>query len=451
MRLPILFVAMMLQVVAQTPESPPVQLVVPQGAAAPPPVITFQDALDRAQKLNAQYLAAQSNAAIAREDRVQARSSLLPNVSQTTQYLGTQGNGVLPSGRFVSNDGVHLYRAWGVVHQDLTADTFTKTNYRAAQAAEALASARVDIARRGLNVTVTTNYYAFLAAQRKYATAQQSVQQAQRFLEITQQQERAGQVARSDVVKAQLQYEQQRQAFGEATLAMEATRLNLAVLLFPDLNENFTVVDDLDSSQVLPPFPDIQAMASRENPDLRVAQEALRQAGFEVRSARNAFLPTIALDLNYGIEANAFALHSTVAAAPEVGPLPNLGYFVTANFTLPIFDWGFRRSKVRQTQIREQQARVELTQTQRQLIANLYLYYNEALTSRATVDAARRASDLATESLRLINLRYQAGESTALEVVDAQKTLVDARNAYDDAQARYRVAISTLQTVTGGF
>ena len=52
---------------------------------------------------------------------------------------------------------------------------------------------------------------------------------------------------------------------------------------------------------------------------------------------------------------------------------------------------------------------------------------------------------------RLINLRYQAGESTALEVVDAQKTLVDARNAYDDAQARYRVGLATLQTVTGRF
>jgi outer membrane protein TolC len=38
-----------------------------------------------------------------------------------------------------------------------------------------------------------------------------------------------------------------------------------------------------------------------------------------------------------------------------------------------------------------------------------------------------------------------------LEVVDAQKTLVDARNAYDDAQTRYRVALATLQTVTGSF
>src|SRR5215510_13887679 len=296
---------MMLQAVSQTPQVPPIQLVQPQGPAAPPPLITLQDALDRAKKLDAQYQAAISNAAIAREDRVQARSVLLPSVSQLTQYLGTQGNGVLPSGRFVSNDGVHVYRSWGVVRQDLTADTFMKTTYRRAQAAEALANARVEIAQRGLTVVVTRNYYGFVTAQRKYATAQQSVQQSQRFLQITQQQEAAGQVAHSDVVKAQILYEQQRQAFQEASLGVETARLNLAVLLFPDLNENFTVVDDLDSSRALPPFPDIQVMAGRENPELRAAQEALRQSTFEVRNAKNAFLPTLAFDFNYGIEANA--------------------------------------------------------------------------------------------------------------------------------------------------
>jgi outer membrane protein TolC len=440
-----------LQAVSQTPEVPPIQLVQPQGPAAPPPLITLQDALDRAKKLDAQYQAAISNAAIAREDRVQARSSLLPSVSQRTEYLGTQGNGVLPSGRFVSNDGVHMYRSWGVVHQDLTADTFIKTNYQRAQAAEALANARVEIAQRGLAVVVTKNYYAFLTAQRKYASAQLSLQQAQRFLQISQQQENAGQVAHSDVVKAQIQYEQQRQAFQEAALGVETARLNLAVLLFPDFTENFTVVDDLDSAQALPPFPDVQTMAARANPELRVAQEALRQASLEVRGARNAFLPTVTLDANYGIEANAFALRSVVAAAPQAGVLPNLGYFIVGSFNLPVFDWGVRSSKVLQAKTREQQARVELTQTQRLLVANLYAFYNEALTARGAVDALRRTAELAAESLRLITLRYQAGESTALEVVDAQKTAVDARNAFNDAQTRYRVALSNLQTLTGAF
>ena len=430
---------------------PPLPLVQPQGSAAPPPVITLQDALDRAKQVDAQYQSTIADAAVAREDRLQAKAARLPSVHQLTQYLGTQGNGVLPSGRFVTNDGVHVYRSWGIVHQDLTPELVYNSTYRRAQAAEALAAARVEIAQRGLAVTVTRNYYALVTAQRKYATAQQSLAQAQRFLDITQQQEQAGQVAHSDVVKAQIQYEQQRQNFQEAMLGMENSRLNLAVLLFPDLSENFTVVDDLESSPALPPFPDIQAMGGRQNPDLRAAQEALRAATQDIRIARNALLPSISVDGNWGIEANAFAWRSRVAAFPEKGPLPNPGYFVDARFNLPIFDWGATRSKVRQAQFREQQARVQLTQTQRQVMTNLYLYYNEAVAARAAVDVLRRTADLAAESLRLINLRYQAGESTALEVVDAQNTLVQARNAFDDAQTRYRVALSALQTVTGPF
>src|SRR5437870_7366590 len=366
---------------AQTPEPPSLPFARPQGPAATPAVITLQDALDRAKQVDAQYQLAIADATVAREDRIQAKSALLPSASHTTQYLGTQGNGKLPSGRFVTNDGVHVYRSWGILHQDINPNTCYKSSYRRAQAVEALAAARVEIAQRGLAVTVTRNYYALTTSQRKYGTAQQSFQQAQRFLQISRQQENLGQVAHSDVVKAQIQYEQQSQNFQEATLAMENGRLNLAVLLFPDLNENFTVVDDLDSSRALPPFPEVQEMGANQNPELRVAQEALRQATQDIRIARNAMLPTLAIDGNYGIEANAFALHSEVAAAPQFGRLPNLGYYLVGNFTLPVFDWGTRRSKVRQAQTHERQAQVELTQTQRQLVANLYLYYNEALTA----------------------------------------------------------------------
>jgi outer membrane protein TolC len=46
-------------------------------------------------------------------------------------------------------------------------------------------------------------------------------------------------------------------------------------------------------------------------------------------------------------------------------------------------------------------------------------------------------------------LRYQAGEATALEVVDAQNTVTQARNGYDEGLARYRVVFTNLQILTG--
>jgi outer membrane protein len=53
--------------------------------------------------------------------------------------------------------------------------------------------------------------------------------------------------------------------------------------------------------------------------------------------------------------------------------------------------------------------------------------------------------------LHLTNLRYEAGEASALEVVDAQNTLTVAGNNYHDGQARYHLAVANLQTLTGAF
>ena len=438
---------------AQEPPQPgpPLTLVHPEAPAAPPAVITLQDALERAKQNDAQFQSAVADAEVARQDRVQARASLRPALSYSTQYLGNSPNGVNPNGRFVSLDGVKMYRGWGVVHQELSPNTIMLTPLRRARAAEAAAQAKLEIAQRGLGVTVTKNYYALVVAERKYATAQQAAQTAARFFDVTQQQERLGQVARSDVIKAEISYQQQQQAFREALVAMDNARLLLAVVLFPTFNENFTVVDDLAAAPPLPPFTDVRTLAVRNNPDVRAADQALRGANQDVRAAKNAFLPNISFEGVYGIEANEWALHSAIAKEPELGILPNLGYFVTVNLTVPVWDWGGLRSKLHQSETRQRQAEVVLTQTQRQLMSNLYSMYNESLAAKAAVDNLQHVADLAAESLRLTTLRYQAGESTALEVVDAQNTLVQARNAMDDAQVRYLVTLAELQTLTGRF
>ncbi|HZT76828.1 MAG TPA: TolC family protein [Vicinamibacterales bacterium] len=426
-------------------------LVQPAAPAAAPLVMTLQDALERARQNDATFLAATADAALAAEDRAQARASMLPTVSYSTQYLGNSPtpNNVLPNGRFVSLDGTKMYRAWGIAHEDLSANVLLGTSLHRAQAAEAAAQAKLEVARRGLALTVTRMYYALVTAQRKYATAQQAAQQAQRFLTTTQAQQRLGQVARADSIKAEIAFQQQQQAFRDALIAMDNARLMLAVLLFPDLNENFTVVDDLATVPPLPAFDEVRTMAVKNNPDVAAADAALRAAGHDVAIARNTFLPTLTIEGVYGIESNEFALHSIVLDRPDIGEIPTLGYFLTVNLTVPVWDWGGMRSKLHQAQTKQRQAQVTLTQTQRQLMANLFSMYNESQAAKVAVDELQHVADLAAESLRLTSLRYEAGESTALEVVDAQTTLVQARNAVDDAQVRYRIALAELQTLTG--
>jgi outer membrane protein TolC len=178
----------------------------PGTPATAPLLINLQDALARAKANSQQFQTATISAQLAHEDRVQAKAGLLPTLNYFNQYIYTQGNGTT-SGVFVANDGVHVYNSQGVVHGDIYAPG-KLADYQRLIAAEAVARAKADIAARGLVVTVVQGFYGLLAAQHKDANAQQSLREAQQFFDITQKQERGGEVARADVVKAQIQLEQ---------------------------------------------------------------------------------------------------------------------------------------------------------------------------------------------------------------------------------------------------
>lgn len=422
-------------------------------ASGAPVTITLQDALQRARQNDPQYRAAAvTDFGVAREDRVQARAALLPDLNYNNSFIYTEGTGRLPvscqtstlgcpTSKFIANNGVHEYISQADVHEALSLTNIA--DYRRSSAALAQARAKAEIAKRGLVVTVTQSYYALVVAQRKYSTAQRAAAEAARFLDVSQKLENGGEVAHADVIKARIQAQQQQRDLQEAQLAMEHSRLDLAVLLFPDFNQDFAVVDDLQAPEPLPTFAEVEAAGKKNNPDLRAALAAFEVAKHEVTAAWGGLLPSLAVDYFYGIDSNQFAIRTD--------GIRNLGYSTVASLQIPIFSWGADRSKLKQAELRRDQAHVELTFAQRQLLAHLRQFYGEAEASRLEMESLASSAELAADSMRLTTLRYQAGEATVLEVVDAQNTLTLARNAYDDGQARFRVAVANLQTLTGNF
>ena len=423
-----------------------------QGAAFaqnPPPTppnatlrLTLEDALARARANSPEVLRASIDALLAREDTVQAKAALLPNASSFNQFIYTQPNGA-PSGVFVSNDGVRVYNNQAIVHGDIYApEKFA--GYRKAQVAEALAHAKLEIAARGLVATVVADFYGMASAGCKLANAQQTLREAQQFLDITQKQEKGGEVAHADVVKAQIGVEQRQRETQEAQLTLDKARLEFSILLFPDFRQDFAVEDDLETARILPGFPEIQTMAANNNPDIRAAQATLEMQNWDLKAARAARLPSVSFDYFFGLNANQFALHT-----PE--GLRNYGSAAQAQLTIPLWTSGAASSRIRQAELGLRQARNDLSFTQRELLADLNSFYREADIAGLQIASLRRSMELSSDSLKLTLEQYQAGEATALEGVEAQSTLADARNEYDDGLVRSRVALANLQTLTGAF
>jgi outer membrane protein TolC len=305
------------------------------GASTLIPTLTLRDALGRAQRIDPTLQSAVSDASAAHEDRLQSRAAPLPSLHLSSQYLNTEGNGRIPTATFVTNDGVHVYREWGVVREDLSPAVLARTAYKHSVAAEALSQAKAEKARLALEIKVVKAYYG--VAERKYVTAEQALDQANRLVVLGQNLEHDGRKLHSDVLKFQLQQTSEEKALRAAKLARENARLDLAVLLFRDFDENFEIVDDLQVALPLPSFSEVVEIARAKNPDLRIAIDTAHVANLGVSMARQAFLPTLKVEVDYGIESNCVGFRCVDASYRGLGGVPTLGYFLTAVLNVPIW------------------------------------------------------------------------------------------------------------------
>ena len=430
-----------------------------QQAALPlpqpsPTAITLEEAIARARVNEPTFAAAVAASRNAVLDRSIARAALLPSAVYDNQYLYTQGGaGVITNQvkaadpalatasapRFIANNAVHEYVSQASVTETIGPQQFNAVSK--ASASLAIANAELEIARRGLVVAVVGLYYNSFAAGRRVAVAQHAADEAASLTVLTQQRETAREVARADVVKAQLQQQQRDRDLSDAKLNAEKARLDLAVLLFPDPRSPYTLVVP-DAPPTVPARADVEAALAKRNPELQSALASSHLASLNVTAARLGYLPDLSLNYSYGIDAAQFGRYNDLGN-------PNLGYSISATLNIPLWDWFTTRDRVRQSENNRQTARTVLTNTQRKLIAALEENYGEAVAAHDQLDSLNLSVATAAESLRLTRLSYSAGESPILSVVDAENSLTTAELAREDGMVRYQTALANLQMLTG--
>ena len=416
--------------------------------APSPVVVTLEDAIHRAQQNEPTFAGARGDQQLVAIDRYLTKTALLPSVVYHNQALYTQPNGQKnqggqtgnqPAPIFIANNAVREYASQASINETVGLKQFA--DVRVASAAAARAAAELEVARRGLVAAVVDLYYTVSNADRKQTVLTEALNEAQSFTDLTQKREAAREAAHADVVKADLERQQRQRDVTDARVAAEKDRLELAVLLFPDPRTPYATVA-APAKQPLPTREEVNSAAAANNPEVRSALAGLQQSDAEVLGAKAAYLPDLALNFTYGIDAPQFA---------KYGPdgVRNLGYSISGTLDIPVWDWFSTQKRVKQSEIRRDVARVSLTAAQRRLIADLDEAYSEANAANEELDLLDQSVRTAAESLRLTRLRYSAGEATVLEVVDAQNAYTAAESAQADGALRYQNARAGLQILTG--
>lgn len=420
---------------------------------APPqaPVrLTLAQAIARAEKNEPAFASAKANRAVSQLERTNARAALLPTATFHNEAIYTEPNGVpssrigqvtdAPSPVFIANNAVREYASQGVFNETLGLGQFAAIHLADANAARA--AAELEVARRGLVSTVVTLYFNVSSGSSKVDVAREALDEANHFVDITQKREAQREAAHADVLKAQLIQQQRERDLRDAQVAATKSRLELGVLLYPDPTTGFELAPVSSTIMVLPERSTMLELAGQNNPELRGALASVQASQATTLSAQAALLPQLNLNFTYGIDATNFAVNG-----PE--GVRNLGYAMSAQLDIPVWDWLTTERKIKAGHLQETAAKAALTAAQRRAIADLQESYAEAEAANQQLASLDLSVTTARESLRLMQLRYVNGESTVLEVVDAQSALTSAENATIDGHARYQVALANLQTLTG--
>ncbi len=415
--------------------------------------ISLEEALHRAEANDPTFAVAAAESRALALDRTNARVALLPTAVDHNQAIYTQPNGVpasrigqtagAPSPIFIANNAIREYAIQALVNETIGYQQLAAIRLADANAARAVAEA--EITRRGLVVTVVSLYYTVGASELKVAATERAHNEADRFLDTAKKREAGREVAHADVLKAQLQAQGRARELEDARLAAENARLELGVLLFPDPLTKFQTVP-LNAPPPLPARALVEAAARQNSPEIRSAMGSLQLSEASTYAAKAALLPDLVVNVTYGIDATTV---SSSQVDPDGARINNLGYSGAATLDIPLFDWFTSERKIKQAHIREGAARVAVTAAQRRVLTNLYEFYAEAETASRQLASLELSVQNAHESLRLTNLRYADGESTALEVVDAQNSLTLSETAQADGMLRYELSLARLQTLTG--
>jgi outer membrane protein TolC len=397
---------------------------VPTGVASSTPLsLTLHDAIDRGLRTNLGLLLSAQVSEAARGDRLRSLSALLPQltgeVSGNVEQIDLKSRGIdfhLPGfstptivGPFHYTDA-RAYASFSVFDYSL------RKSYRAAKEQERAAQLSVKDARDLVVRSVANAYLLVIAGSSRVQALQAQVETDQAIYDRTADQKRAGTTAAIDVLRAQveLQQEQQQLIAQKNQVAIDKLALGRVIGLPP--GQQFAIADTEPYSPLDAMTPD-QALreAYEQRADFQSAKASVRAAEDSVGAARAERYPNVGVAADYG----------------DVGTTPSssngtVTFQAFAKFN--IFDGGRISGDIIQARAALKQRQDEMADLRGQIDYQVRAALLDIQSAADQVAVARSNLDLANQTLTQARDRFASGVTDTIEVVQAQGSVAVAND-----------------------
>ncbi|WP_175903430.1 efflux transporter outer membrane subunit [Burkholderia seminalis] len=282
-----------------------------------------------------------------------------------------------------------------------------------------------DAARQATVLSVITGvanaYLTLCEIDERIALTRATIDTRRESLRIFRLRHAAGAISRLDLTQSEILL-QQAESLGTQLAQARAAAADALALLVGATPERAEPPLTLDDGAVMPSLaPGLPASLLTRRPDVMAAEHELQATRANIGAARAAFLPRIALTSAIG--SGSSALHELLSSGAGV-------WSVIPNVTLPLVDGGRNRSNLALARAQRDEALAQYEQT----VQRAFRDVSDALAARywladqVAIEHATLVSQM--DRARLAKLRYDSGATRFLEVLDAQRDLMNAEQQW---------------------
>ena len=411
-----------------------------QGQSAPMPLKLHQ-AVQIALQQNPEVAIANLNFAKSQEKRSEARAALLPQVSLGASEHVVRENTATIFGRTIAGFPGHVGPFWtigGGMNFSASAFDMSLINRWRAEKETVGASAADRMTARELNAQlVVAQYLGAMRAAADVEAAQSQLDLAKALLELATDLQNNGAGTSIDTLRANVEYQNEKQKHTEATTRYKIALygLNRLLNLSPDQSIELADADNFFETPAIR-VGDSLARAYEARPELRAIQSKIKASEFRKRAAADERLPKVSVGGGWNLEG------LTPGSAIPV-------YQFGAAVNVPLFTGGRIRAMTAETDIEVKKLQQEEQETRNQIALEVKSAAAQLESARTEVETAALGVSLSEEAVRQAQDRFRAGVTNNIEIVTAQDELARANDNRNNALYRYNQARADLARATG--
>lgn len=398
---------------------------------------TLTSLVERSLDRNQEIAASAARLRQAREISNQARSLFFPDVNlgagverSKSRFRGPQGGSSLENSFTVPVDMSYEIDVWGKVRRQVESATASES---AAQ--ETLNALRLSIAGE-----VAQTYWALRAVDADRAVLDRTLEIRRKALDLLTKRRNAGTLSGLDLARAQTEV-----STAEADrIKLDQTRMELVNSLAV-LAGAAATGSSVPNQTELPKPPSVPGSVPsellRQRPDIRAAERNVAAANADIGVATAAFYPSISISASSGFDATKMG---------DLFQASSLVWSIGSNALAPVTSQKYLRAQRNAAIAAHEAASADYRQTVLDSIREVEnALQGSAILARRQV-AQDQALEAARKTLDLSAKRYKSGLVSFLDVVDAERTRLDAERAANAVRAeRLAVSVSLIKALGG--